>query len=371
MADVRIEADGLHIDNGKIFLLDAAGTAVLSPAGFEGSWVNFIAHGAYNSEFDYGALVTGLTAVTGGAALYEDRLSADVPYWVIENLTAGSSYGLVAVGGERAFEWLMPSALFGTGACSVLIYQDVPVAPGAQYQVSTRMSWLLTGTPTTFVSYVVASPQWIDADHVYISDATALGTSGAYGANPAVGPDTDAQDVTTEAPATARYLRVRVAISADVTTAGTMTELKARLRGVIVRRLPLYTPARVEGFIYDNVAQSLAATPMGRFVASQSAVYVARPMPGRTGVAYGIAWRKSASMTAGTITLRGTRAGTAETGANVVLSGSTNSGYTAFPVPYKFTVADSLGIDIESDGSLAPATIDVAADLVVAWQSQP
>lgn len=77
-AEVLIDSDGLTILNGKLSLLDAAGTSVLTAAGFQGSWLTFVRTGMYNAQFGAGTLgplvyTTGIENVKAG--------STELPYW--------------------------------------------------------------------------------------------------------------------------------------------------------------------------------------------------------------------------------------------------------------------------------------------------
>lgn len=116
----------------------------------------------------------------------------------------------------------------------------------------------------------------------------------------------------------------------------------------------------------DVPASVVANTPMA-LVGGPVSLYSDRPVAPWTGRITGISWRISAAPAAGSITLRPTEAGV-ERGPGVVIGvGSPTSGILTSLGPFDITAGHSIGIDIESSGTLSPTTLDVGAWLAVEW----
>lgn len=93
-ATVTIDDDGITILDGAINLLDPSGNSVLSAAGFEGSWRDFVASGIYNNQWAYGS---DFTLASHGAN------HSTFPYWFFEMFLGGgapSHWGRKVVSGS-------------------------------------------------------------------------------------------------------------------------------------------------------------------------------------------------------------------------------------------------------------------------------
>lgn len=183
-ATVLITSEGIRIRDGKIFIEDYAGSSVLGAAGFEGSWVSYIADGVYNSQFAAGTVDSVQTDVTevGGAdtvAEYEDSMSTIIPYWIISNKQAGGGspqYQIESDGGppaERSFRVFSTS---GDGTTQgFAIYQDVPVAQDMDYEIEVDWKTIAGGIALTGGNVgIVVKTEWRDGSHASVSPVTTL-----------------------------------------------------------------------------------------------------------------------------------------------------------------------------------------------------
>lgn len=83
-ANVTIDDDGLHIEDGALFLKDEFGETVLVASGFSGAWRTFIALGLYNADFDAGVLGT-----------LPNGRTASLPYWTLSTVVGSPVLALV------------------------------------------------------------------------------------------------------------------------------------------------------------------------------------------------------------------------------------------------------------------------------------
>ena len=77
-SEVLIDDTGITILNGKLFLLDSAGSSVLEGAGFGGSWLDFLKTSAYNGTFS-----SGIGHSIPPPAKVEVTTDDDLPYWTV------------------------------------------------------------------------------------------------------------------------------------------------------------------------------------------------------------------------------------------------------------------------------------------------
>lgn len=134
-AEVLIDSDGLTILNGKLSLLDAAGTSVLTAAGFQGSWLTFVRTGMYNAQFGAGTLgplvyTTGIENVKAG--------STELPYWTYNlrsdpAMTAELKASSLAPSGR--YVEFTAGLLSGTAKSQFLRSVAVPVSALQSYSV--------------------------------------------------------------------------------------------------------------------------------------------------------------------------------------------------------------------------------------------
>lgn len=211
-ASVTIDSDGITILNGKIFLSDLGGSAVLSPAGFGGSWIDFLTDRVYNSKFAYGTIGNIATSIVSGADTvqeYEDSLSSLLPYWIIDNTTSTPdlvSDSNASYGRALRFQFNQKGK----------ILQDVPISPGRNYGVF--MSWRYTGSGTHWVTRTVGF-SWRDSTHAIIG--TELETGLTFFTDQSTYVSNEISPALSVAPAAAAFLRV--AITIDTTSASGST----------------------------------------------------------------------------------------------------------------------------------------------------
>ena len=202
-ASVTIDSDGIRILNGKIFLEDPGGNTVLSPAGFGGSWIGFLADGFYNSIFEFGTLGVVAESIVSGAdsiADYEASLSSTLPYWVVEYFSSPTTMPELisdsAAAGGRALKFVG-----ATGSAKV--FQDVPITPGRLYAL--MLSWKYDGTPDNFTRFVSAS--YRDNTHAIIGSEIETGL--AFSTDQATYVDGEILSLgLAVAPPSAKYIRV-------------------------------------------------------------------------------------------------------------------------------------------------------------------
>lgn len=72
--NVVIDSSGITVTNGKISIIDSAGSTVMSSAGFAGAWNDFVRNGLYNGTFA-GGTAGACTGTVGAAA------GNRIPYW--------------------------------------------------------------------------------------------------------------------------------------------------------------------------------------------------------------------------------------------------------------------------------------------------
>lgn len=114
-----------------------------------------------------------------------------------------------------------------------------------------------------------------------------------------------------------------------------------------------------------NVAASLTASALTRGgVDSDAPTSV---VEGRAGRVHGIAYNLSAAVTAGALTAKVTVNGT-ETGAAMNLAAA-QRGVLDLAASVPFAEGDRLGLSLTSNGSLAPTTAELDADLLIRWDA--
>lgn len=114
-----------------------------------------------------------------------------------------------------------------------------------------------------------------------------------------------------------------------------------------------------------DVPASLADGTMALLGAAvASGAYAGRPIPGRAGRILGMSYRRNGNVTAGSITLTPTVAGTV-TGTPVVIDNTSATTFNDTSQNLAFSQSASLGINIQSTSTLTPATVDVMAFLLV------
>jgi hypothetical protein len=121
-------------------------------------------------------------------------------------------------------------------------------------------------------------------------------------------------------------------------------------------------PARIEGFMADNLPTSQASTIMGRFAVGNTGGFQARPIAGRIGRVVGAMWRTSTAVTAGTLTIYANIGGT-DYSIGTITSGS--SGSLTMATPENFSAAQGVGANYSTNASWTQTTLDVCVDLLV------
>lgn len=205
-AKVIINADGLTVLDGKISIKDAGGSSVLSAAGFDGSWTDFIETGVYNSHFQYGTtnVITAATEVGGGegTANYEASLSDDIPYWVLATVSSGLTLTRVAdptaVGGYALF-------ISGGSTNQLEMYQDIPIVSGQEWDL--LFYWKHFADVNNYFNLTIHS-YWMDENHKTISNVASSGL--LYTADQSTYFLQRVESIDTAIPTNARYLRLVV-----------------------------------------------------------------------------------------------------------------------------------------------------------------
>ncbi len=152
---------------GAISLYDENGATILTPAGFAGSWFDFVTLGLYNARFSMGTTNVALSGRT-----------ADCPYWAFS--PSSGTIKLQSVGSKRCaeFRW--------TGLSTQGIQSDkVPIAPKAIVELGWVHEFVWVAGALTIQPYIYwfkedgsasATPQTAMAgETVGISTAMAMG----------------------------------------------------------------------------------------------------------------------------------------------------------------------------------------------------
>lgn len=250
-ANVIIDAEGITIYDGKIFLYDYGGSSVLGAAGFAGSWIDFITSRVYNGIFRNGTVGNLAVTETGGADTvteYEASLSSLVPYWVIQLVTGTFTLATDSTApGGQVIRWS------GTSFNSN-IYQDIPVTPGRAYMI--QMLWKYTNSASEFARNMRWS--WRDKNHAIIGTAVADGLSyttsqSAYTVDGLVHPNGEL------APTNAAYLRIETRMTR---TSGSPD---VRLAGIALQEATVFGPVRFVGTSYALEASTSATDAQPKF----------------------------------------------------------------------------------------------------------
>lgn len=233
-SEVLIDSTGITILNGKITLMDYAGQTALSAAGFGGAWVDFVATGVYNAQFNAGPLSSGLTAV-GSGATYEDKRSEDIPFWVMSDVSgAGASYGLVDdPTWGREFR---ATFLGGFGPQQIEMYQDVPAAAQTYYAPIVWVDFDIAATvlPSTYGLTIKLYTQSYDENHAPLGGELYSGEDGISSVTTQLGRIYGEPFITA---AHAKYVRFRFVFEFD--DAGDGTDVVASLNLLQVRQQQL------------------------------------------------------------------------------------------------------------------------------------
>lgn len=238
-ANVIIDADGITIYDGKIFLYDYGGSSVLGAAGFAGSWIDFITGRVYNGIFRNGTPGNLALTETGGAdtsAEYEASLSSIIPYWIV-SVKSGTDASTTLLAdstapGGQVIHW--DGTSFNT-----TIYQDIPVTPGRAYMA--LMLWKYTNSTSEFSRNMRWS--WRDKDHALIGSVVADGlayttSQSAYKVEGLVHPNGDL------APTNAAYVRIEV----NMTRSSGSPDVY--LAGLALQEATVFGPIRYVGTSY-------------------------------------------------------------------------------------------------------------------------
>lgn len=223
IANVIIDEDGIHITDGALYLTDYGGASVLGPAGFDGSWVEFITNGVYNGGFNAGITnwtiegelgsgdaVNATTIVSGAdsAADYLASLSAAVPYWIVSDYSsADTSILSYIVADSTNGRFLNIERLTGGAAKSggyITFMQDVPVVEGVSYDWRYQIEANL-GAEDTDTAEIEISRGWRSSTHAEITAASMVSTRQWNSTQSQNGEWLQAMGV---APPNAKYMRV-------------------------------------------------------------------------------------------------------------------------------------------------------------------
>lgn len=236
-ATVTIDGNGITILNGKLFLADYGGDSVLGPAGFDGSWVQFIETGVYNGGFAAGTgTVLQAATIVGTASTPADYLASladDIPYWICRDRTGTIgvyTFDDPTYGRNLTFERPtngMGTALGGTQS----MVQDAPVIAGRAYEYFVNFQTLL-GLDAADFANLELQVHWRDKDHAAIGSNTSIATYNSTLASSAGGSWVEYLGV---APTDARYARIalKTTFANDTTGAGAMIQVfEVRVRPV-------------------------------------------------------------------------------------------------------------------------------------------
>lgn len=232
-SEVIVDATGLTVLNGKISLQDYSGQSVLTPAGFDGAWVDYLVNGVYNGAFHAGITnwivegssgygdtlaVATMVGTAEGEADYLASLSAEVPMWVLSAAVGLEAMVAVAADGRYLMVERLPNGLGGTAEGGEMHFlQDVPVVAGRVYDVSYHIDADIVAVFGESATFQITA-DWVDSDHNILSAANP-GTLHTHNTLVAID-DLKSLFEAGEAPVLAKYLRVRLHFIMSDSTSG-------------------------------------------------------------------------------------------------------------------------------------------------------
>lgn len=191
-ANVVIDEDGIHITDGALYLSDYGGQSVLGPAGFDGSWVEFITNGVYNGGFlagitnwtvegtlGSGAIAKAISIVSGADSMadYLASLSAAIPYWIISAYSSTNLDLLAQIMADSNGRYVMierPTGGAATFGGHITLMTDVPVVEGVSYDLKYRVEASLAGGADT--GEVEVSRGWRTSTHAELLAEVSMST---------------------------------------------------------------------------------------------------------------------------------------------------------------------------------------------------
>lgn len=227
VANVVIDDVGLHITDGALYLTDYGGTSVLGPAGFDGSWVEFIRGGVYNGGFNAGITswvtpgVTGsgdavqATTIVNSAATPEDylaSLSAAIPYWIVSQYSSSDTSMRARILADstegRYLNVERPTNGLGASVAggSMTFIQDAPVIQRNKYEIRLNISGIIQEA----ASSVEVRVGWRDSEHGQITAESLLDSIGYSHLLPNV--DGVITFSANAAPLNAKYARISIKV---------------------------------------------------------------------------------------------------------------------------------------------------------------
>lgn len=412
--NVQIDSSGVLIQNGALTIQDEFAETVMVASGFSGTWADFFGTGLYNGNFASGS-TGGLTA----------GRTAALPYWTV---TMTNSSGTATF--TRTADTNYPgghSIRFTPGSTSdklKLVSDKVGVNGYQSYKVKYTLGTVVGGSGD-FKSTITID--WIEADGSTVARSDTIGPLGFLAGHTYPGglafPGAYNYIQSLDTPVEARYAKVTIEVQeqtahnaadklyigglsflpddlaevdilnrrdlsgADLPVPFTAIEMRGNITaggpGFVVSGMEIdandyrylgrldWIPARIEGFLYDNLAASLTDAQTGRFVATQTNTFQRSPIFGRNGRIVAVAWRKSAAITAGTCDIRLSVGGGASTLAVQLDSGSGNSGVEVLSSPISFSPTSSVTVQLTTNGAYLPTTLDYAVDVLVEYRVEP
>lgn len=427
----KIAAGAITTDElaaGDITLFDADGTTALSPDGFGGAWRRFIQSGMYNSDFATQPPTVGSNLGVGNQMPYWPFTSVGTGSIVARAVTQSSDKAVRFIAssgtnGDQAYieqivelassekslsratiQFSVSGVTFGTGvnphlwvdwldsggavisaALSASLgtwidtspnggYWDLGAFPAGAVFVRVRFGVRRTATNASTgtlylhearIAWAGMPLRFLDATGDQVSFPT-LGWIGQEFGRLALKSDINgASEIRLE---NGDGGSVRAIVNADDEVS--MSAPILRLNGeLLLHNRAAWMPGRLEGWMAEDLAASQTDMHMGRFAPSQTNTHQRSPIMGRNGRVIGLAWRKSAALSAGTVKLQITISGGASIDVVTLDSGSGNSGFSALGSPQSFTSTQSVAVRLTTDGSYSPATLDYAVDVVVEYEA--
>lgn len=182
VADVKITAEGLVIENGKLIIKDAFGQTSYDAQGFSGNALSFLMSGLYNNQWAFGnngAMTFGVVAT-----------AAQVPYWEFfershAQITATRTAAASAPG-DSIIAIKVTSTTTGVSARGMLLHEPMLRCQGGRGVVG-KVAWRSQGGTLSEPQRVRFQFDFYDKDGAYISsiirdteDRTVTGAAGVY-----------------------------------------------------------------------------------------------------------------------------------------------------------------------------------------------
>lgn len=194
VADVKVTAEGLIIENGKLIIKDQFGQTAYDAQGFSGNALSFLMSGLYNNQFAFGsngAMTFGVVAT-----------AAQVPWWEFfartHSTITATRTAAASAPGDSVIAIKATASTVGVTAAGYLLNEGFYRCQAGRAVVG-RVAWRSQGGTLSEPQRVRFQFDFYDKDNVFLSsivrdtpDRTVTGGAGVYDWSmtaPAIAPD--------------------------------------------------------------------------------------------------------------------------------------------------------------------------------------